>query len=87
MGGKIKNRACVRVPLGWYYWAVSPDISDIPAWYRVKDRRDGFDQRAWDEGRYFLCEEDAKAYVREETERQRREIRLKRRFGKKAFKG
>lgn len=67
-----------RVPFGWEYWAVSANVFDVPAYYKARDRRDAYDQKVWDSGRYFLCESDAREYVRKERERQRKAIKKKR---------
>ena len=54
----------VRAPLLTYYWAVSRNIYDVRPVYKVLERGDIFDQQNWDEGRYFLSEEDAREYVK-----------------------
>lgn len=80
----------VRVPRGWKYWAASSNVFDRPPYCQVVEKGDWYDQKVWDEGRYFLTEGDVKAYVGAERERikeklrKRKELQEARRHAEKA---
>ena len=58
-----KKHSNVRVPKYDMYWVTAKDPFDPCPVYKVQEKHDIFDQRVWDEGRYFLSRKDAMADV------------------------
>lgn len=58
-----KKHSNARVPKYDMYWVAAKDPFDPCPVYKVMEKHDIFDQRAWDEGRYFLSREEAMADV------------------------
>lgn len=71
MNHTCNKPSSVRVPMYDFYWVAAEDPYDLNPVYRVRDRRDVFDQRVWDEGRYFLSREDAIADILRRKKRHR----------------
>lgn len=61
-----------RVPYGWEYWEAHPNPFHFPYTRRRIDMRTEADDKIWDEGRYFLCYEDAKSWQKHRRECKRR---------------
>lgn len=84
MTGK-KMPTSVRVPRGWYYWthtaAYTGEHYDT-AVYKSLEKGDFFDQQRWEEGRYYLSEEDARAgYARYKRKKMNELVKLSRLAG------
>ena len=58
-----KKHSNVRVPKYDMYWVAAKDPFDPRPVYKAQEKHDTFDQRAWDEGRYFLSRDEAMADV------------------------
>lgn len=54
-----------RVKFGTFYWVVSADpLKDTRPVYCAMERGDSFDQRVYEEGRYYRTERKARLYIR-----------------------